>query len=223
MPGAAVCAWSSTRCAVEKIDIVPFSEDLPDFVAKALSPAKVTQVIISDDSTQADVIVPDHQLSLAIGREGQNARLAARLTGVRVDIRSETQYAEGIPSGGRDAEEVDYADGQWVANTETGEMEWHASDGTVISESAWQDQQAAEAAAARQAARDAEDAAVAAGDPAVAETSTSDDSGSDDSESDDASSDDGASSRCAGRFPCATRRSIRRARRVPDQGQTPTR
>ena len=60
----------------EKIDIVPFSEDLPDFVAKALSPAKVNQVNISDDGTQADVIVPDHQLSLAIGREGQNARLA---------------------------------------------------------------------------------------------------------------------------------------------------
>ena len=146
----------------EKIDIVPFSEDLPDFVAKALSPAKVTQVIISTDGTQADVIVPDHQLSLAIGREGQNARLAARLTGVRVDIRSETQLAEGIPAGGRDVEAVDYADGQWVANTETGEMEWHASDGTVISESAWQDQQAAEAAAQRQANRDAEDAAIAA-------------------------------------------------------------
>ena len=81
----------------EKIDIVPFSEDLPDFVAKALSPAKVNQVNISDDGTQADVIVPDHQLSLAIGREGQNARLAARLTGVRVDIRSETQVAEGVP------------------------------------------------------------------------------------------------------------------------------
>src|ERR1700752_2908144 len=74
----------------EKIDIVPFSEDLADFVAKALSPAKVSQVLISDDATQADVIVPDHQLSLAIGREGQNARLAARLTGVRLDIRSET-------------------------------------------------------------------------------------------------------------------------------------
>ena len=84
----------------EKIDIVPFSEDLPDFVAKALSPAKVTQVIISEDGTQADVIVPDHQLSLAIGREGQNARLSARLTGVRVDIRSETQLAEGVPAGG---------------------------------------------------------------------------------------------------------------------------
>ncbi len=61
----------------EKIDIVPFSEDLADFVAKALSPAKVNQVIISEDGTQADVIVPDHQLSLAIGREGQNARLSA--------------------------------------------------------------------------------------------------------------------------------------------------
>ena len=126
----------------EKIDIVPFSEDLADFVAKALSPAKVTQVIISDDGTAADVIVPDHQLSLAIGREGQNARLAARLTGVRVDIRSETQLAEGIPAGGRDAD-VEYADGEWRANAETGEMEWHAADGSVISESDWQTQAAA--------------------------------------------------------------------------------
>ena len=121
----------------EKIDIVPFSEDLADFVAKALSPAKVTQVIISEDGTAADVIVPDHQLSLAIGREGQNARLAARLTGVRVDIRSETQLAEGIPAGGRDAD-VEYADGEWRANAESGEMEWHAADGSVISESDWQ-------------------------------------------------------------------------------------
>ncbi len=126
----------------EKIDIVPFSEDLADFVAKALSPAKVTQVNISDDGTAADVIVPDHQLSLAIGREGQNARLAARLTGVRVDIRSETQLAEGIPAGGRDSD-VEYADGEWRANAESGEMEWHAADGSVISESDWQAQAAA--------------------------------------------------------------------------------
>ncbi len=168
----------------EKIDIVPFSEDLPDFVAKALSPAKVTQVIISDDGTQADVIVPDHQLSLAIGREGQNARLAARLTGVRVDIRSETQLAEGIPAGGRDEENVDYADGQWVANTETGEMEWHASDGTVISESAWQDQQAAEAAAQRQANRDAEDAAIAAEAAGEAADDATDDAPSSDADAD---------------------------------------
>ena len=115
----------------EKIDIVPFSEDFADFVAKALSPAKVSQVIVSDDGTQADVIVPDHQLSLAIGREGQNARLAARLTGVRIDIRSETQLAEGVPARRDELEDgVEYAEGQWVANAETGEMEWHAADGT---------------------------------------------------------------------------------------------
>ena len=127
-----------TELRGEKIDIVPFSEDLPDFVAKALSPAKVSQVNISDDGTQADVIVPDHQLSLAIGREGQNARLAARLTGVRVDIRSETQVAEGVPAGGYSAEDdVEYAEGEWVANAETGEMEWHAADGSVMSQAEW--------------------------------------------------------------------------------------
>ena len=144
----------------EKIDIVPFSEDLADFVAKALSPAKVTQVNISDDGTAADVIVPDHQLSLAIGREGQNARLAARLTGVRVDIRSETQLAEGVPAGGRDAD-VEYADGEWRANAETGEMEWHAADGSVISEADWQAQAAA--ASEADAATDETEASVEAG------------------------------------------------------------
>ena len=154
----------------EKIDIVPFSEDLADFVAKALSPAKVTQVNISDDGTAADVIVPDHQLSLAIGREGQNARLAARLTGVRVDIRSETQLAEGIPAGGRDAD-VEYADGEWRANAETGEMEWHAADGSVISESDWQAQAAA-----------ASEAATTDAEPAVGEAGETPDESSTDAE-----------------------------------------
>jgi N utilization substance protein A len=121
----------------EKIDIVPFSEDLADFVAKALSPAKVNQVNISPDGTQADVIVPDHQLSLAIGREGQNARLSARLTGVRVDIRSETQVAEGVPASGYLEEHVEYAEGEWVVNPESGENEWHAADGSVLSQSEW--------------------------------------------------------------------------------------
>ena len=153
----------------EKIDIVPFSEDLADFVAKALSPAKVTQVIISDDGTAADVIVPDHQLSLAIGREGQNARLAARLTGVRVDIRSETQLAEGIPAGGRDAD-VEYADGEWRANAETGEMEWHAADGSVISESDWQTQAAA--ASGAETTDDSTDSSSEVDDSAVAVDST---------------------------------------------------
>ena len=75
----------------EKIDIVPWSDQLPDFVGNALSPAKVKEVRIQEDGQTALVIVPDYQLSLAIGKEGQNARLAARLTGLRVDIKSESQ------------------------------------------------------------------------------------------------------------------------------------
>jgi N utilization substance protein A len=75
----------------EKIDIIKWTEDKQDFVANALSPAKVKEVRIQDDGETALVIVPDYQLSLAIGKEGQNARLAARLTGLRVDIKSESQ------------------------------------------------------------------------------------------------------------------------------------
>jgi N utilization substance protein A len=75
----------------EKIDIIDFSEDPAEFVAQALSPAKVAKVIVTDATAKAArVIVPDYQLSLAIGREGQNARLAARLTGWRIDIRPDT-------------------------------------------------------------------------------------------------------------------------------------
>src|SRR5437660_1328984 len=77
----------------EKIDIIPFNEEPARFVAKALSPARVREVLVDDANKQATVIVPDDQLSLAIGKEGQNARLAARLTGWRVDIRSETEFA----------------------------------------------------------------------------------------------------------------------------------
>src|SRR5215211_1074711 len=78
----------------EKIDIIPYNDEPARFVAKALSPARVREVLVDDDGKQATVIVPDDQLSLAIGREGQNARLAARLTGWRVDIRSETEFAK---------------------------------------------------------------------------------------------------------------------------------
>src|ERR1700742_4793598 len=77
----------------EKIDIIPFNEEPARFVAKALSPARVREVIVDDEERQGTVIVPDDQLSLAIGRDGQNARLAARLTGWRVDIKSETEFA----------------------------------------------------------------------------------------------------------------------------------
>jgi N utilization substance protein A len=75
----------------EKIDIIKWTEDVGEFVANALSPAKVKEVRIQDDGETALVVVPDYQLSLAIGKEGQNARLAARLTGLRVDIKSESQ------------------------------------------------------------------------------------------------------------------------------------
>src|SRR5215472_18948661 len=78
----------------EKVDIVPYSENSEDFVMKALAPARVREVRIHPETGTAEVIVPDFQLSLAIGKEGQNARLAARLTGWRVDIKSETQLAE---------------------------------------------------------------------------------------------------------------------------------
>jgi N utilization substance protein A len=90
----------------EKIDIIPFNEEPARFVAKALSPARVREVLVDDDAKQATVIVPDDQLSLAIGKDGLNARLAARLTGWRVDIRSETEFAEEEAEMGYQEEEV---------------------------------------------------------------------------------------------------------------------
>jgi transcription termination/antitermination protein NusA len=90
----------------EKIDIIPFNEEPARFVAKALSPARVREVLVDDEAKQATVIVPDDQLSLAIGKDGLNARLAARLTGWRVDIRSETEFAEEEAEMGYAEEEV---------------------------------------------------------------------------------------------------------------------
>src|SRR5213596_465516 len=90
----------------EKIDIIPFNEEPARFVAKALSPARVREVLVDDESKQATVIVPDDQLSLAIGREGHNARLAARLTGWRVDIRSETEFAKEEQDSGYEEEQT---------------------------------------------------------------------------------------------------------------------
>jgi N utilization substance protein A len=78
----------------ERIDIVQWERDLSEFVKNALSPAKVLYVVTDEDEKVAHTVVPDDQLSLAIGKEGQNARLAARLTGWRIDIKSETQADE---------------------------------------------------------------------------------------------------------------------------------
>ena len=90
----------------EKIDIIPYNDEPARFVAKALSPARVREVLVDDAAKQATVIVPDDQLSLAIGREGQNARLAARLTGWRVDIRSETEFAAEEAEQGYEEQEA---------------------------------------------------------------------------------------------------------------------
>ncbi len=78
----------------EKIDIINWNENIAVLIENALSPAKVISVIADTDEHSAKVVVPDYQLSLAIGKEGQNARLAARLTGYKIDIKSETQARE---------------------------------------------------------------------------------------------------------------------------------
>ena len=88
----------------EKIDIINWSEDPAVLIENSLSPAKVVSVTVYDDKT-AEVVVPDFQLSLAIGKEGQNARLAARLTGYKIDIKSESQL-RSIESESSDNDEV---------------------------------------------------------------------------------------------------------------------
>jgi N utilization substance protein A len=102
----------------EKIDIIPYNEEPARFVAKALSPARVREVLVDDETKEATVIVPDDQLSLAIGRDGQNARLAARLTGWKVDITSETEFAQHEEDIEYEGEEA--ADGRCMAVMTTG-------------------------------------------------------------------------------------------------------
>jgi transcription termination/antitermination protein NusA len=99
----------------EKIDIIPYNEEPARFVAKALSPARVREVLVDDEDRQATVIVPDDQLSLAIGREGQNARLAAKLTGWRVDIVGESEFAEKADEESFEEEGAEDADGRCAA------------------------------------------------------------------------------------------------------------
>jgi transcription termination/antitermination protein NusA len=102
----------------EKIDIIPYNEEPARFVAKALSPARVREVLVDDETKEATVIVPDDQLSLAIGRDGQNARLAARLSGWKVDITSETEFAQQEEDIEYEGEEA--ADGRCKAVMTTG-------------------------------------------------------------------------------------------------------
>jgi len=107
----------------ERIDVVPWNEDPASYVASSLSPAKVDRVIIDEETHTATVIAPDDQLSLAIGKEGQNARLAAKLTGWRIDIKSSTMAAEqglATTSAGAQAEGAEQFDGRCVWVTTSG-------------------------------------------------------------------------------------------------------
>jgi len=121
----------------EKVDIVPYSPDPAEFVMKALSPAKVKEVRIVHETGTAEVVVPDYQLSVAIGKEGQNARLAARLTGWRVDIKSESQLFEEE----QNPVEEEWAAGEWLTD-ESGEMVWQPAEGgeaVSASDAGWGD------------------------------------------------------------------------------------
>ena len=102
----------------ERIDIIPYNEDAARFVAKALSPARVREVIVDDEERNATIIVPDDQLSLAIGKEGQNARLASKLTGWRIDIKSQQQMAEAEDN--MEFGDDEGVDGQCMAVMRTG-------------------------------------------------------------------------------------------------------
>ena len=96
----------------EKIDIIPWNPEPARFVAKALSPARVREVYLDDEGKEATVVVPDDQLALAIGKEGMNARLAHRLTGWKIDIVSDTEFAQqeaDAAYGGGGGEEGDFS------------------------------------------------------------------------------------------------------------------
>jgi len=106
----------------EKVDVVQWRDDVGQFIAEALGPAKVKEVRIDEDEKTADVIVSEHQLSLAIGKEGQNARLAARLSGYKVDIRSDNEGADApeakTPKGDEETDSEPGDDGVGAVVTE---------------------------------------------------------------------------------------------------------
>ena len=136
----------------EKIDIVNWDENPAYFIENALSPAKVVTVLVDEEDKQAKVVVPDYQLSLAIGREGQNARLTARLTGFKIDIKSETQaiesgeldefqeeyYNEGYDDEGGQYPEEYYDDGQYADDGMYYDDGSYADDGVYYADDAAQ-------------------------------------------------------------------------------------
>ena len=121
----------------EKIDIITWNENPAMLIENALSPAKVISVIADAEEKSAKVVVPDYQLSLAIGKEGQNARLAARLTGFKIDIKSETQARESGDFLDYENEyEDDYYDEEGYAEDDElyADGEDYAEDGAYVSD-----------------------------------------------------------------------------------------
>ena len=112
----------------EKIDIITWDENPAILIQNALSPAKVISVIADADEKSAKVVVPDYQLSLAIGKEGQNARLAARLTGFKIDIKSETQARESGDFMDYDYSDEELAENERLADTEQADVQAEAFD-----------------------------------------------------------------------------------------------
>jgi transcription termination/antitermination protein NusA len=148
----------------ERIDVIPYSDDPVELIQNALAPARVREVRLDEVTGTATVIVNDYQLSLAIGKEGQNARLAARLTGWRIDIKSESQLEDEAGMEGQE-----WAEGEWVTD-EAGNQVWKpAEGGEVLSAEAYA-QPEAEAEEAAAAGEDAEIEAEDLADDAVEES-----------------------------------------------------
>ena len=131
----------------EKIDIISWDENPAILIEHALSPAKVISVMADPDDKTATVIVPDYQLSLAIGKEGQNARLAARLTGYKIDIKSETQAREDGDFDYYDEDEYEEYEEYEEGEYEEGEYEEEAETDADVSEDADDDAEASDVAA----------------------------------------------------------------------------
>jgi N utilization substance protein A len=166
----------------EKIDIVRWHEDTNRFIGEALSPAKVVSVTVDEEIKSAFVIVPDNQLSLAIGKAGQNVRLAARLTGWRIDIRSEAQLARAALTGELEGEKAEEITEQVTEPAETSQSEAEASAAAAVEVAEEAPAPAAESEESEAAAEDvpaltaeleeSEAAAVPAEDISAAETGT---------------------------------------------------
>jgi N utilization substance protein A len=181
----------------EKVDIVEWREDTAAFIAEALSPARVKEVRLDDEEMVAEVIVPDHQLSLAIGKEGQNARLAARLSGYKIDIRSESQDL------GLDVEEEDTTSAS-EASAEEAKSTAEAVDEAEGTSTPTDEASAEEAASTDESVVDsAEDAIDEAASEATSEEAASTDEASASTDDDEVADTDKAADEAADEEPAA--------------------